>query len=311
MSQLSEEALASDKNTKYQLVPRKKIYVDTDFNSRGVIDPMTLMELANDIQLRGLVEPIVLRPLWDSEQAIKDQGYEYSLVAGFRRTGAYDLLKAEAIPAVIKDLKSDFDCRDINAVENLQRNDLTFWQECATIRHYWAADWTRKEIANRISKSEGWVQVRIMLLEMPTQIQEWADAGYLVASDIRELYKFVGTERLVMAGRLVDARKKDSSVKLVDRLRKKENPNTRKHRKPVEIFELMNSLRASCKQIDRDQEISLLPFMSEFGNSILTKLLAWCAGELTNMEIHLTIQEFCRLCGADHDIPSFEESNLD
>src|SRR5690348_11843059 len=93
-----------DPNKVYQ-VPMNEIFADDEFNCRGVIDPMTVIDLANDIRDKektrgegmGLIEPITLQP-WS-----KEPGKKYRIVAGYRRFKAHEINKAEFIRALIRE----------------------------------------------------------------------------------------------------------------------------------------------------------------------------------------------------------------
>jgi ParB-like chromosome segregation protein Spo0J len=205
---------------------------------------------------------------------------------------------------------SDFDCRDVNAVENLQRKDLTLYQEARSIKHYWLADWPRDEIATRVSKSPGWVQVRCMLLEMEPEIQQAADQGYLLQSDIRELYKYKGTERLKRAGLVRDARKSGQTKNIVDKIKKKAKASSKKRRTEYEIQELMEYIRIHFERVDPEETMILSDFISPQGNSIIHRVMAWVSGTITSLDVHMSLRDFCRKMGIEYTLPEFEPEKL-
>lgn len=307
---LSERALANDIATGIPLIPVKDIYSDSEFNCRGFFTATDVMELVRDTAERGLLEPIVIRPLWANELEPAAKGFKYSLVAGFRRYTAYKVNNAEAIPAIVRhDIKTEFDARDINAIENLQRKDLTFWQEARSIQHYWVASWGRDQIAQRVSKSSGWVQLRVMLLECEKEIQMAADQGYILPADIRDIHRLKGDERLRVAGRIRDARKSSStggtSKLIAARIaaKKLDKPETKKVRKPPEVQELMESLRKYNRLIDRTKDYPGSYFITEGGNSIAHRIVAWSAGEISTWELHRSLQTYYTQFGVIYVIP--------
>jgi ParB/RepB/Spo0J family partition protein len=303
---LSEEALNNDST--HTRVDMHLIFADSEFNCRGHITANSILELVKDVEKRGLVEPVVIRELWPTEEHIRAKGFQYSLVAGFRRFTSYRVAKAEKIPAHIRIVRDDFEARDVNAVENLQRENLSLWQEAVSIRHYWVASWNREDIARRVSKSMGWVQVRCMLLSMEKPIQEAAEQGYLTQSDIREIYKYTGMERLQIAGRTVDARKNGEKTGQVNlKIRKKDTAQTRKQRTRDEIVSLMDSVRKICLQADRDDRILLSELISDQGTLLpFHKLMAWTNGEITTGEMHMVLIEFARKLDAHYEVPDME-----
>jgi ParB family chromosome partitioning protein len=304
---MSDAALLADSNQ--NCIPVKEIHADSDFNCRGSFTADKVIELSQDIAARGLVQPIVVRKLWPEEEYLKAKGFQYSLVAGFRRLMAYKANQANVIPATVKDLKTDFDCRDLNAVENLQRENLTFYQEAQSIRHYWIASWSREDVAKRVNKSPGWVQQRYELLEMEPDIQKFAAQGYILASDIRELAKYKGEERIKVANRIRDARKTGKASEnrnLMVKLRKKGRPHESKRRHRIEVEELMEDLREYFKQIDRNKMIPLSEIISLQGNTFAHKIMAWSVGNLSNMDLHLELREFFKKFDVSYQMPEFE-----
>lgn len=312
MPEMTQAALEADKISGFTLIPTKEIYADPDFNCRGSFTASEIIELASDISARGLLNPITVRALWETEEITKKRGFNYSLIAGFRRFAAYRANEAELIPAHIRKVDSDFDCRDINAVENLQRQDLNFWQEARSIRHYWIADWTRQEIANRVHKSPGWVQHRIQILEMEPEIQKFAEQGYIHSTDIRELAKFTGKERLIAANRIRDARKTGKGPKnLMIKLRKKNRPNEAKIRHRLEVEELIESLRQYFKLVPQDMTVTVGDVVSAQGNCILQQIMSWSVGNLSNVELHMSLRAFFKVFDIEYDLPEFENTRLE
>jgi ParB/RepB/Spo0J family partition protein len=305
---MTQEAIKADAASGVPLVEVGLIYSDSEFNCRGTFTATDIIELAKDIAARGLVEPVILRPLWvASEKAIIDRGFKYSLVAGFRRYASYKVNKAEKIPAIIREVQSDFEARDINAVENLQRLDLTFYQEAKSIRHYWVANWNRKDIAARINKSEGWVQMRILLLEMEPEIQNAANQGYILPSDMHELNKYKGAERLQIAGRLRDARKSGEGKGVMHKLKQKDRANTKKRRQASDIQALSDHIREWGKKVDRDQMVMISEIVSPQGNTISNRIMAWACGEITTFDVHVDIRMFFKRLGVAYQMPEFAE----
>ena len=303
---MSELALSNDKASGFPLIPLKEIYADPEFNCRGQFTADKIIELAKDISVRGLINPITLRALWDNESEIQRRGFKYSLVAGFRRFSAYRANEADVIPSNIKEIATEFDCRDINAVENLQREQLTFWQEAMSIKHYWLADWKREEVASRVSKSPGWVQQRYMLLQMEPEIQQAAEQGYITPTDLRELTKFTGIERLQVAGKIRDARKKGETRNIAVKHRKKDKPMEAKIRRPVEIEELMSIIRTHMVEVDKDQMILVGDWVTPQGNSLITRVMAWSTGHASNLDVHIEIRDFLKVHGVVYDMPEFD-----
>lgn len=309
---LSQYAIDRDKASGLKLIPLKQIYADVNFNCRGQFTSADIVELARDVAAKGLIEPIIIRELWSTEELQKKQGFMYSLVAGFRRFAAYRANDAECIPVVLRHIDNEFECRDINAVENLQRKDLNLSQEAQAIKHYYAANWTLKDVAERISKSTGWVQIRYTLLGMPAEIQQAAAQGYILGQDILELNKYRGdrTEMLKMAGIIRDARKHKKGPNLTHVIKKKDYATTKKARSRLEIFELMETLRQATKGRYEHQPMEAGDVITSQGNSLATQVLAWAAGEIDSYTLHTHIRNFCDHIGTGYKMPEFSAESL-
>lgn len=312
---MTPEAIENDKNLGLPLIEVDKIYLDSDFNCRGQFSPMECIELAKDIARRGLQQPVVVRPLNDTpeELHLKKRGYTHIMIAGHRRLTAYKINNHDVIPCIVKpkDL-SAFDAKDLNAVENLQRKELNLQQECQAIKHYWMAGWTREEVAERVGKSPGWVQIRYMLLEMPQEIQEAAGQGYIKTQDVRELNKYKNpVEQLKMAAIIRDRRKAGETRNVTAHIRKKDKATTKKHRGRSELFSMIEYLQDIFSKVDRDQMIPVNELITPGGNCIATSALAWAAGEITALEFHTALKDFCILIGLHYDIPDFSSKEDD
>lgn len=301
-----------------QEIPTKEIYTDVDFNCREQFSPMECTELARDIKRRGLIQPVTIRPLRpesklgvSDEQNLIRQGYKYKMIAGHRRHMAYVINDAETIPCFVKEAyMSDFDCKDLNATENLQRKELTLWEECRAIEHYWLAGWPRQETAERIQKSPGWVQTRYQLLEMPKEVQELAANGHILTSQLRELNKYKDSPRelLQAAAKLRDhnARGEKGAINVIKR---KDTPSTKKQRTSAEMTELLNHIQDNFAQAPSEREVLVGDFVTVQGNSLATRVLAWAAGTISTGEVYQSISEFAEVIGIDYKAPELRDEN--
>lgn len=310
---MSPEAIASDKQLNIPLINPKKIFIDHDFNSREAFTPTSCIELAADIANRGILCPITIRPLraedrndLKNEQHLLKQGYTHITIAGHRRLTAYLINEAEGIPCIIKDAYiSLFDQKDINAVENLQRLELNLKEECDAIRHYWMAGWNREETAKRIQKSQGWVQIRYMLLEMPEEIQILAGQGLIKGTDIRELNKYKGEELMRMAAQIRDKRRAGEKRGVTHSIKKKEKFDSKKIRTREEMFTFMEVIRNTLKKATPDLVVNVESIVTPQGNTFAVRCLSWAAGEITSGEVHVSFRDFCADLGIDYEMPDF------
>jgi len=126
------------------------------------VDPESIADLAANIAEVGLLQPIIVRR--NKER--------FEIVAGHRRYLAFQLLKKNRIPSIVRDL-DDVACALARASENLGRVDLSPIEEAAIYsdlrdEHKLTLD----EISKRMGKSMGVVKRRLDLLKMPDCLQK-------------------------------------------------------------------------------------------------------------------------------------------
>lgn len=241
------------------MIPIKEIFVDDEFNCRGKILPIHVIDLLKDIEQNGLLQPVLVTPWAQGE-------YKYKLIAGFRRMFAHRILKRDEIDAVVRENLSAIDALRINLSENLQRQNLNILQEALAIEKMHKAGLSEEETAKAVNMSRGWVQVRFMLLTMPDAIKESAAAGLFNLNQIRELYKIRDPKiQLEAAKTIKEARERGEKKPRVKA--KVKDLDQKKERKRHEIFDLLDFL------------------MEVGGSNIGTRTMAWCAGEISTREL--------------------------
>src|SRR5262245_14130389 len=102
------------------MVPMDQIFSDDDFNCRGRIAPIDVIDLAKSIEEVGLQQPIVVQPY----KHPLNPKILYRIMAGHRRFMAFRVNKSDKIPAFIREGLTDFEARLLNLTENLKRQDL-------------------------------------------------------------------------------------------------------------------------------------------------------------------------------------------
>lgn len=269
-------------------VPIAKIYRDTKWNCRGDIDEVAVLSLARSIKKSGLIQPIVLRSRQPGRDDHIPSEYEYIIVSGHRRHRACEVNGAAEIDAIIRDGLSEIQYRSINVKENLDRQDLTLFQEANALVPYVAASLSDYEISKEIGRSVIWVKTRVALLSMPPQIQEFANANLLTPADVIELQKFSGEEQLKRAGVMRDARKRQDGKAMLVHLRKPDKSTARKVRKKQELLALQTELQVIFSHMQRKMVPSNVIF-SASGNSLATRVIAWATGVISTGELRQDI----------------------
>lgn len=252
-------------------IPMSEIDVDDDFNCRdGAITPFDIKELAEDIQREGLISPGVVAPI-----SKPNSDYKYRLISGFRRHLALKILKWEKYPCVVKEGLSEADAIFMNLNENIQRKNLDILQEAKAIQKiiikYGMS--SRKECAEKLGKTEGWIQIRSMLLDLPHEIQLEVVNNIITQKQIRQLYTILiheSKEKCIETAKIMKLAKQTGHK---PRTKKKNNINTIRVRKPEEIFEMMEDINSS------------IPYSIEGKVSLWPKTLAWAAGQIPDSDL--------------------------
>jgi ParB family chromosome partitioning protein len=144
---------------------------------RKRFDPDAIAELAQSIEGSGLIQPLVVRAVGD----------RYELIAGERRWRACQVAEVEEVPVVIKDL-SDREAFTLALVENVQREDLSPLEEALAYRRLIDEfEFTQQTVANEVGKSRSAVANALRLLNLPTPVREYLEAGDLSAGHARSL----------------------------------------------------------------------------------------------------------------------------
>jgi ParB/RepB/Spo0J family partition protein len=289
--------MMQDVTAKYQeakekvfAIPLADIDDDSSLNCRGTINPVTVSELSESIRQSGLLQPVVV-VAWGDDSP---RGKPWRLIAGFRRCLAHRVLGETTINAVVKQGDfSEIDLRIFNLQENVNREDLSLTEEAGVLRQLieFAPELDKKEdmLAARLGVSRGWVQVRRMFIKLPELVQKIIEIEKMGQDDIRNLYKvWRWTPEEDKNDKTLEAAKALKDAKRTG----KRNPNaalrkytkvkdTKRIRKKPEMLELQTHVRET------------------FGNGIMTRILAWTCGEISDMEIDETF----KLLAERHKLP--------
>lgn len=112
------------------------------------------------IKTLGIQVPLIVR--------IEGDGYE--VVAGHRRLAAAKALKLETVPCDVRAIERE-EAMEIRIVENLQRKDLTPFEEAHQVAHLMElADGNLDEAAAKLGKSVSWVYQRARIATLPKDL---------------------------------------------------------------------------------------------------------------------------------------------
>jgi ParB family transcriptional regulator, chromosome partitioning protein len=131
-----------------------------------------LTELTESIKEKGVLEPLLVRPTDDGK---------FMIIAGERRWRASQLAGLTEVPCIEMEV-DEKGIAEIALIENLQRKDLTVWEEAdglAALKDKFG--YTQDEIAQKISKGRTTVTELLTIAGLPTEIRERCRASNINA----------------------------------------------------------------------------------------------------------------------------------
>lgn len=155
------------KDKEYLEIPLAELS-DNPKNPRKRFAGTKFDELVASVKEKGVIEPIIVRP-----KKLKNTSYE--IVAGERRYHASELAGLKTIPAIVRELTDD-QAFDFMLIENLQREDLTEFEEAESFRLYVGKHGEAgvRELVGRTAISPQYIRRRMAVLDLPVNaIEAW------------------------------------------------------------------------------------------------------------------------------------------
>lgn len=259
-------------------LPVEQIFSDPKWNCRGRLSGPETHPLMQDIKSRGLDIPIQVQPFSNPSKP----DYKFKVISGHRRFEACTKLGWQTIPSVIFVGLTDLEARIMNLKENIERKELNILQEAHAIEPFIQAGWPDKQIADVFKVTAGWVSPRKALLFLEPEIQACAATGLLTQIQIKDIAALPSQEARYQAVKdLKDARLRGEKAERVRPVKVKVNPLKMQKREPSEINK-MNSW-----------------IYDLIGPNLITRGLAWCAGEISDLDLLASVKEQCKEHGVD------------
>jgi ParB family chromosome partitioning protein len=155
-----------------------------------------LAELTASIREKGILEPLLVRRA----------GLRFQIIAGERRYRAALDAGLSELPCIVRE-SSDAETMEIALIENLQRKDLTPFEEAdglqALVEKF---SYTHDDLADKLGKSRSTITESLSLSAMP--------------EDVRQLCRLADIQSKSVLLQVVRQGDSEKMVALVDRLRK-------------------------------------------------------------------------------------------
>lgn len=162
---------------------------------RKIYDEETITDLSQSILEKGVLQPIIVKELKKNE---------YELIIGSRRLKAVKKLVLSNIPAFVMRNVDDREITEMMLTENLQREDLTPFEEA------WAISklvnqygMSVIEIAKKIGKCRDFIYQRIKLINLPEELKELVIKKKIGLTHIDHLASIDSPEEQIELGKLV------------------------------------------------------------------------------------------------------------
>ncbi|MFA9379485.1 MAG: ParB/RepB/Spo0J family partition protein [Acetanaerobacterium sp.] len=239
-----------------------------------------LQSLAVSIKENGVLQPLTVRRIRESV---------FELIAGERRLRAAMLAGFAVVPCVVVDATAQ-QSAIFSVLENLQRKDLTFFEE-ALAYHSLIHDWdiTQEQAARRLGKAQSTIANKLRLLRLSEQEQKAILAGGLTERHARALLKLEDEAARAKVLEVVIARKLnvDKTEEYINKL-SSHTPKQRQDKvivvKDVRLFintvnRAVNIMQkagvdAQARQVERDEYIEYIVTIPKQAQKPSPKLFA-------------------------------------
>lgn len=195
-------------------LPVVVIKTKAQIRTRNGFDEESLTELANSIKEVGILEPLIVR-----RDPTDDARFE--LIAGERRLLAATMADLAEVPVLIRNA-SDIEAATLQAIENLQRENLSLADTAdgvaVLLKHYK----TPKAVAKALGKSQPWVSKQLAITRLATSVRGvlaeglTEDAEILIGLD--KIARMRAEDALPTFNRLVSGLKEGTTTRTSVRL---------------------------------------------------------------------------------------------
>jgi ParB family chromosome partitioning protein len=242
--------LVQDETKNMQLQEIEISLIETNpYQPRKVFDQAQLAELSKSIREYGIIQPLIIR----------EKEGKYELVAGERRLRAAQMIGLKTVPAIIKKY-TDKDIAEIALIENLQREDLNYFEEAEGYKKL-IEEFTLKqeEIASRMGKRQSTIANKLRLLKLPPEVRSNIVVDIITERHSRALLKLPDTATQLRVlkeiyDKELNVRETDLLINETISIMNKEIEEKKNRKRIVRIFKdmriYMNALKSTLNAIE-------------------------------------------------------------
>lgn len=201
----------------------------------------SLGELAASIAQNGLLQPISVREVRPGQ---------YQVIAGERRLRAFRKLGCTDIPAIIEEV-DDLSSKALALIENLQRDDLNFFEQAAAIAGLLREhELTQSELSRRLGIAQSTLANKLRILRLCDEAKKRILEGSLSERHARALLALPNDSQILAAIEQIINRQLNvaQTEQLVAVLLEKDKP------KPTRLF-ILKDVRIFINTINKAVEM--------------------------------------------------------
>ena len=171
-----------------RMVPIESVDPNPDQPRQAMGD---LSELIASVAEKGIIEPLVVR----------QKGSRYQIIAGERRYHAAVQSGMTELPVVVRDV-DDTEMLELALVENIQRKDLTAFEESEALQSLaQRCGYTHEDLAKRLGKSRTSITESLSLNAMPPEVRKICRlAGIISKSVLLQIVRQGDAQKMLGAG---------------------------------------------------------------------------------------------------------------
>ncbi len=161
-----------------------RLIVPNPHQPRTEFDDSDIRSLAESIGQNGILQPL----------SVRKSGERYELIAGERRLRAAKMCGLQVVPCIVHDI-SERNSAILALVENIQRQDLSFFDEAAAIEKlisYYGM--TQEDAASKLGKAQSTIANKLRLLRLTPEERELIMSFNLTERHARALLKLGSCE---------------------------------------------------------------------------------------------------------------------
>lgn len=225
------------------LIPQEQIIPNPN-QPRKRFDYDELEGLAQSIRQNGILQPITVRQL--------DNG-RFELISGERRLRAARLVGLSKIPSIVTEIDNK-NSAIFSLIENLQRQDLDFFEEAEAIDRLLSEyGMSRDELAAKLGKARSTISNKLRLLQLPEDMRYRLTRAGLTERHARALLQLEDDDRRARAlGIMIDRRLTVAeSERLIEQMLSKEGKTRNNFRGIRDVRVFINTLNHAVDTIRR------------------------------------------------------------